>query len=385
MKNNYDVIVIGLGVAGAAALWRLAPQCKRLLGIDVGGPTHSYGSSHGESRIFRRAYWEGEKYLPLLNHADTLWNELEYLADRQLLFRTGGIFIGPGSSRVVAGSIETARQGEIEHEVWDASQIRKNFPAFKAHDEAQAVYEPGAYAISACDARLTMLNEAVRHGATAVFGDGITTIEDYGAGLRLKTKSGRYYTTGTVIITTGPWITDPLMPELSAYLEPRKIPIYWFTPKVGLEGLFSPENFPVFLYEYQDGSLLYGVPSIASSEPGVKIGFHNRQQISSTPNWKTVPVPQKSIEEVSAVVGDLFPGLHCSPKRARHCFYTMSQDESFLLGSSTRLNSVYFASACSGHGFKFAPAIGDALASLASGHEPSVPISVFSPSRFEAW
>ncbi|MGC6372202.1 FAD-dependent oxidoreductase [Pseudomonas sp. K2I15] len=247
----------------------------------------------------------------------------------------------------------------------------------------RAVYEPGAYAISACEARLGMLNDAVRQGAVTLFGDSVTTIEDFGSGLRLRTRNGHTYTAGAVIITTGPWIGDHLMPELKVYLEPRQVPVYWFTPKRGSEHLFSHKNFPVFLYEFLDGGLLYGVPSISSSEAGVKIGFHNRQQHSSYPGWKTLPVAQKSIEEISASVGAVFPNLDCLPARAKNCFYTMSQDESFLLGPSTRLSSVYFASACSGHGFKFAPAIGDALANLACGNQPKISISAFSPSRFE--
>ena len=383
MKNNYDVVVIGLGIVGAATLWRLAPNCKRVLGIEAAGPTHCYGSSHGGSRIFRRAYWEGEKYLPLLNRADDLWRELDLYGDRQLLFPTGGVFIGPESSRVVAGSIETARKGGIEHELWNTSKIRHNLPAYNAPDEMRAVYEPGAYAISASDARLGMLNEAVRQGAVTLFGESVTTLENLESGVRLRTRNGHTYTAGAVIITTGPWIADHLMPELKTYLEPRQVPVYWFTPKNGSEHLFSHKNFPVFLYELPDGGLLYGVPSINSSEPGVKIGFHNRQQNPSIPAWKTAPVSPKSIEEISAAVAAIFPNLDCSRVRAKNCFYTVSHDESFLLGPSTRLSSVYFASACSGHGFKFAPAIGDALANLACGSQTKISISAFSPSRFE--
>ncbi|CAM3387367.1 sarcosine oxidase [Pseudomonas gessardii] len=382
MKNYYDVIVVGLGIFGASALWRLASKGKRVLGVDAGGPTHCFGSSHGSSRIFRRAYWEGEKYLPLLNHADTLWNELEAVAQRKLLFRTGGIFIGHSDSRVVKGSTRTAKLSQIKHSLLTADKVCRHVPAFNIPHNFEALYEPGAYAISACDARLTMLNEAVHQGVVTLFGESVVSVKNNGAGATLKTKNGNSYTAKSVIVTTGPWIAEQLLPELKDYLETRKLPVYWFTPKTGSENIFSPENFPVFLYESSHGHLLYGVPSIVSNEPGVKIGFHNRQQIPTHPSWMEVQISQQSIEEISTIVSPLLPDLERLPARAKNCFYTMSKDESFLIGASTKLNSVYFASACSGHGFKFATAIGDALAHLVNGQDPSVSISEFSPTRF---
>lgn len=383
MKNAYDVIVIGLGVMGAAAVWRVAQKGAHVLGIDASGPTHCFGSSHGGSRIFRRAYWEGRRYLPLLEHADLLWNELEHATHQQLLFRTGGIFIGPQSSRVVSGSIQTAREGGIEHEVWTSSRIRRRFPAFNILEDAQAVYEPGAYAISACEARLGMLNEAVRHGATTQFGDAVFSLENHGAGLRVTTRSGCSYFTKAVIATTGPWMTH-LIPELIDCLKPRNVPLYWFKPKKDSEQLFSQAQFPVFLYESHDGSLLYGMPSIISNEPGVKIGFHNRQQAPAVPDWKIIPVTSNHSAQISEVIDSLLPALDRSPIHMKNCVYTMSPDESFLIGQSHAFNSTYFASACSGHGFKFAPAIGDALANMAVGQQPRVTLSAFSANRFDS-
>ncbi|MGY2210174.1 FAD-dependent oxidoreductase [Pseudomonas pergaminensis] len=134
MKNMYDVIVIGLGIMGASALWRVALKCNRVLGIDTSGPTHRHGSSQGESRIFRRAYWEGDKYLPLLNHANLLWNELEQSIMTQLLYRTGGLFIGSRSSQIIAGSIHTARQGKatLSMRYGTVQQLSKTFRHLKS-------------------------------------------------------------------------------------------------------------------------------------------------------------------------------------------------------------------------------------------------------------
>lgn len=382
MKNIHDVIVIGLGVMGAAALWRVASKCTSVLGIDAAGPTHCYGSSQGGSRLFRRAYWEGEKYLPLLNHANLLWHELEQLIDRQILFRTGGIFIGPNASCVVAGSIKTAEQGSIEHEIFTSSNARARFPAFNLQDDIRAIYEPGAYVISACDARLGMLNEAVRQGATLKFGERIVKLDNHNIGIRATTTKGHVYYAKSAIVATGPWIATDLVPELNNCLEPRRVPIYWFKPHIDSGKLFSKEHFPAFLYERNDGGILYGVPSIISNEPGVKIGFHNRQQDPATPDWKIAPVQSKYITEISETVKNLFPKLECLPIQAKNCFYTMSLDESFLIGTTKTLKATYFVSACSGHGYKFATSIGDALANMAVGQQPCFSLSAFSSDRF---
>lgn len=384
MKNVHDVIVIGLGVMGASALWRASQKCTKALGIDAAGPTHCYGSSHGESRIFRRAYWEGEQYLPLLNHADFLWHELAQSTDKKILFRTGGIFIGPKSSSVVDGSIKTANRGGIDHEVLTSSKIRGFLPAFNVHDGMHAVYEPGAYAISARDSRLEMMNEAVRHGARIEFGDNVVCLENHEAGVRATTKRGCTHYAKSVIVTTGPWMTNNLMKELTEHLEPRQVPIYWFSPKVNSERYFLKENLPVFLYEFENGDILYGAPSISSSEPGVKIGFHNRQQTPANADWKNTPIQQKHITEISEAITSIFPKLESLPTHVKNCFYTMSTDESFLIGKSKTLKKAYFASACSGHGYKFAPAIGDALANMAVGQKPCFSLSAFSVDRFSS-
>ncbi len=229
-----------------------------------------------------------------------------------------------------------------------------------------------------------MLSEAVKHGAVTTFGDTVANLENSKSGVIVTTENGDIYFARSVIITAGPWIAAHLMQELADYIDPRQVPIYWFKPKKHAEKSFSHEHFPVFLYERDDGGLLYGVPSITSSEPGVKIGFHNRQQTPALPVWKHAPVLESHIKDIASIVENTFPNLEPTPLQARHCFYTISRDESFLIGKSKSVKSAYFASACSGHGFKFAPAIGDALANMALGQESGFSLSAFSANRFDS-
>ncbi|TKC98176.1 N-methyl-L-tryptophan oxidase [Polyangium fumosum] len=379
-----DVVVIGLGIMGSAALWNLAEAGITVLGIEGGGPTHTGGSSHGGTRIFRRAYWEGEKYIGLLNRAHELWTALQDKTGRRLIIPTGGVFIGPRAAGVVAGSQRTAIADDIPHEMWDAARIRERLPAFQVTDDMQAIYEPAAYAIAAEEARLQMVNEAVRGAGTAWYGDPVESLGSTPHDVTVRTRSGQVVQAAAAVVTVGPWMGRRLVPELRPHLVPNRVPIYWFSPRPGRMEDFDHKRFPVFLYECQDGSLLYGIAAGTSAEQGVKIGFHNRQHVPADPDTAIPRVTDHQRQEIASYVAQIFPDLEPSPIDARLCYYTMSTDESFLIGASAQSPRVVYASACSGHGFKFATAIGEALAFLAQQKPPPVELSAFGAARFDA-
>lgn len=382
--RKFDVVIVGLGIMGGAALWNLSRSGLRVTGVEGGGPLHTKGSSHGGARIFRRAYWEGKSYLPLLNLAHAGWERLQSSSDKRLLVPTGGIFIGQRATNVVQGSLLTALQGNIPHESWDAITLRRRLPQFRISNDMHAVFEPGAYSIAAEDARLHMLTEAVENGAEIRFGESVESLHHAQDGVYLALKSGGRICAGAVIITIGPWIAKKLLPELDSYVTPNRVPVYWFKPRGGAESKFDAKNFPVFLYECNDGALLYGIPSGASGEAGVKIGFHNRQQLPSHPDRSAPPIDDSISREIVDYVSEIFPDLLPQPTKGKWCFYTMSTDESFLIGESQQFPGVYYASACSGHGFKFATGIGEILSCLAKRHAPPIDIANFHRERFKS-
>jgi sarcosine oxidase len=380
--KRIDVVVIGLGIMGSAAAWQLSRSGAAVLGIEAGSPTHDMGSSHGASRIFRRAYWEGSGYLPLLNLAHEGWMVLQAATERQLIFPGGGVFIGPGSRDVVAGSLRTAIEGGIPHAHWNAAEIRQHVPQFVLPDQMHAIYEPGAYAIAAEQARLQMLDESVRGGARLWHGERVRRLESTGKDVCIQLDSGTRVRASAAIVTAGPWMARQLLPELSPWLKPSRIPVYWFHPRPGQENSFRHGQFPLFLYHADDDALLYGIPSGVAGEEPVKIGFHNRQKTPADPDaLSTAPVPQALQDEIGSRVAAVLPGLQPVPCRSKWCWYTMSPDESFLLAESERHSRVFFASACSGHGFKFAPAIGRILAAMALQQPLPLNIDSYSPRR----
>lgn len=377
--QQYDVIVVGLGAMGAAALWRLSKAGARVLGLETHGPVHRHGSSHGATRIFRRAYFEGTSYLPLLNLAHAGWQELQATTPRRLTHATGAVFIGPQRSGLVEGSLRTASDGGIEHSRWDGAALRSRLPQFNIEAGMHALFEPGAYAVASEAGRLQMLDEAVRHGAEISYGIPAVAIAHGTAGLSITSRAGVVTRCKAAVVTAGAWMRE-LLPELAAHLAPKHVPVYWFEPRPGSEARFTSAAMPVFVYECSDGALLYGIPT-GMGERGVKIGLHNRQQL----DWADGPKPvlQASLrEEIGQYVARIFPDLVPEPVESHWCIYTQSPDGSFLIGAAQRIPGVYYASACSGHGFKFAPAIGSVLAALALQQQPPVGIDAFSVQRF---
>ncbi|AFY21035.1 N-methyl-L-tryptophan oxidase [Pseudomonas sp. UW4] len=381
MKCKYKVVVVGLGVVGSASLWRLSCSEREVLGVDSGAPVNLSASSHGASRIFRRAYWEGQSYLPLLSQSDKLWRELDRTCSRHLIFHTGGLFIGPVTSGVVPKSAATAQQGNINHALFSAERTAEFFPAFHILEGMEAVYEDGAYTIAADDSKLHMLNLAVRNGAEVRFGTSVASIIKTSQGLAVQFGGGELVHTERVILSIGAALGNTLISDLSGLLQPKSVPVYWFKPK-SKGDLDFLKGFPAFLYQLPDGRLLYGTPEIGTEEPGVKIGFHNYQQLRFDASTHAQPVKDSDVEQISACVEQIFPGLNSIPFASKKCIYTMSQDESFIIGESVDLSGVFYVSACSGHGFKFATGLGDVLARAALNGFLSEEVSIFYASRF---
>src|SRR4051795_6048100 len=146
---QFDVVVVGLGVTGAAALNRLARRGVRALGIERLTPGHDQGSSHGESRIIRLGYFEHPSYVPLLRRAYGLWHELEAEAQTKLLHITGILEIGPPGGEVVSGTLAASRLHGLPHEVMDAAETMQRFPAFKIPSDYVGVFQPDGGFIAA--------------------------------------------------------------------------------------------------------------------------------------------------------------------------------------------------------------------------------------------
>ncbi|MCB5164530.1 N-methyl-L-tryptophan oxidase [Streptomyces bambusae] len=380
MTSTYDAVVVGLGVFGAAASAALATRGASVLAVDAHGPTHSYGSSHGESRIFRRAYWEGTSYLPLLDRADRMWSELESAHGDVLAVRTGGLFMGDTAEGLVELSRATARAGGIAHEIWDAAEANARFDWLGLAPDFSVLHEPGAYTLLADRARLALIDAAVRAGAAVRFGERALAVSSTAEGATVRLGSGETVSCGAVVLAAGPWSNDFLADELPGLLRPHRVPVYWFRTR----SADGNEGMPAFVYESASGDVLYSCPEWGRGGREIKIGFHNRQQDPGDPSdLAPHPVGPADRAEITEVVSRFLPGIDPEPVRSATCFYTMTPDGGFVIDRVRSAPRLVYSASCSGHGFKFAPAVGECLAQLALGEKPDTDLTAFARARFD--
>lgn len=374
-RETFDIGVVGLGAVGSATLWHLARRGVRAVGLDRHTPPHHFGSSHGRSRIIRAAYHEHPLYVPLVQRAFTLWRDLEQSPDRQLLTLCGGIIIGPRGGTLVTGAGQSARLHGIQHEEWSASEIRRRFPAFHVPDDYAAVWEPGAGMLDPERCIEAML-AAARRGPVRIAVE--TPVIGWTAdrnGVTIAT-AGRDFHVSRLVLAAGAWIPE-LLPGLPLPLQPERVVQCWFTPAANPDQ-FATDRFPVFLIEDQQRRLFYGLPDAGH---GLKAAFHHAGEATTLS-----AVPRRVSPDESGLVGRALaawlPDAAGPLRDATVCVYTNTPDGHFLIDRHPGAPHVIFASCCSGHGFKFAPALGEVLADLATGATPAFDLAPFRLARF---
>ncbi|HLZ28735.1 MAG TPA: N-methyl-L-tryptophan oxidase [Chloroflexota bacterium] len=354
----YDVIIVGLGAMGSAAAYQLAHRGQRVLGLDAFPRGHTLGSSHGETRIIRMAYFEHPNYVPLLRRAYELWDQTAAASSTQLLHLTGGLFIGPPQGDLVAGSLRSAQTHGLPHALLDADEIRRRFPMLRPQSHEVGVFEERAGVLlpeRCIDAQLDLAAAAgadLRHAAaverwTARGGEVVVdTAAERFAGARL-------------ILTAGAW-AGKLLRELELPLQPERIPLFWF------EALRDPHQFdlgqmPIWIWHDPAGAF-FTTPHVAW--PGVKIGKHHSLQYVD-PDTVEREVSAADEAPLRSFLERCVPDLAGSIAQSRVCMYTNTPDEHFLIDVHPAHPAVVYACGFSGHGFKFASVVGEILADLA--------------------
>jgi sarcosine oxidase len=144
VEGAFDVIVVGLGAMGSATVYHLSKQHTKVLGLEAFTPAHDKGSSHGESRIIRQAYFEDPAYVPLVLRAYELWDELHNESNEEILSITGGVAIGSPQRALITGCLKSAKRYGLEHDLLNARDMRQRFPQFALADNEVAFYEEKA-------------------------------------------------------------------------------------------------------------------------------------------------------------------------------------------------------------------------------------------------
>lgn len=369
-----DVIVVGLGAVGSAAAYHLARCGQRVLGLDRFPVPHPHGSTHGDSRIIRKAYFEGAHYLPLLERAYTLWRDLEAETGEPLMQLHGGLNIGLPDSEVVTGAQHSAESYGLPYERLSAREVAARFPAFELPPDHIAIYEPDAGLLAPEACLRAHLRRAEHHGAALHFGETVLHWEATGHNVRVTTDRSTYEA-AALVVCAGGWLAD-VLPALGVPLTIERQVTAWFRP--GMEGL-QPAVCPVFIWEYAPDFACYGLPDVGR---GLKVGVHHTGDEVAHPDDLARAVEATDSEDVRALVRNLLPTADAPPSDAAMCFYTNTPDQHFLIDRHPGHPHVVFASACSGHGFKASNAVGEALAQIVCNGQPTLDLAAFSLDRF---
>ena len=363
---------------GAATVRSLARAGSRVVGFDRLRPPHTLGSSHGHTRIIREAYYEHPLYVPLVRRAYELWSELERESSQPLLHVTGGLMAGPASGPLVRGATASAQAHGIRHELLDARGIVGRFPALAPEPHWIGLVEERAGMLFPERCIEAMLAGANAGGATLRFGVEVRGWRRNGRVVRLDTTEGPC-DVGRVIVAAGPWLPDlegcvgtrlPLVVE-------RQLS-HWFTPSDPDHQRWQPGHMPIALWEVtEDGEVFATFPKFG---PGVKCGMHHAGSVTSPDAVNRFVHPEED-EAARTQLERVMPGAGGQCVESRVCLYTNTPDRHFLIDWSEG-GRVLIVSPCSGHGFKFAPAIGEVAAQLALHDLTWIDIAPFSLSRF---
>jgi sarcosine oxidase len=371
-SEPFDVIVVGVGGLGSAAVFHLARSGLRVLGIERFGVPNEQGSSHGVTRIIRLAYYEDPSYVPLLRRAYELWRKLEELAGEQLLHITGSLDAGPPDSFVFEGSLRSCIEHGLEHEVVDGADVNRRFPGYRLPAESMAVFQPDGGFLLPERCIVAHVEAARASGAAVHANERVLKWEPAEGGVRVTTDRA-VYEAERLVLAAGAWEGEltglPVVAErqVLAWLHPLR-------PE-----LFSPERFPVFNLIVEEGRY-YGFPVFGI--PGFKFGRYHHLEEEGEPDLLDREPSRRDEQVLREFAERYFPDGAGATSSLKACLFENTPDEHFLLGLHPDHDNVIVAGGGSGHGFKFASVIGEIVGQLACSESPPLDIGLLSPTRF---
>ncbi len=370
---NYDAIVLGLGGMGSAAAAALARRGVRVLGLEQFGFAHHRGSSHGRTRIIRTAYYEHPAYVPLVRRAFTLWAELEARTGKELLTPCPCLCVGIPGGELMTGVRRAAVEHGLPVETLSAKEVESQFPQFRIPDGFAGTLEQsaGILAVEACVQ--AHLHDATTHGADLRADEPVIAWRAVGDGVEVRTAKGTY-TAGRLVITAGAWATS-LLAGIGVPLTVMRQVMWWF----GTDAAFARDRFPVFLLDTPAGAY-YGMPSVG--DEGMKCARHYGAPELPSPDEVSWTIEPGEVADVRAFLGRHLPAADGPPVAAEVCMYTLTPDRHFVIDRHPHFPQVAVACGFSGHGFKFAPTVGEILADLTTTGRTDHPIALFRAGRF---
>lgn len=372
--QHYDIAIIGAGAMGSATAYHLCSSGRKILVLDRHVPPHHLGSSHGESRIIREAYFEHPMYVPLVRQSYALWNQLEQESGKTLFLKTGGLMIGDRNHKLFRGAAQSAAAHHVPVELLNREQLQARYPVFRPDKDMAALLELNAGILFPELCIETQIALARASGVQFNFNETALQLERKQDSITIVTEQNRY-TAGKLILAAGAWMTS-LLPELKLPLEVKRQVLHWFNYAETDTAKFDPQHFPIFIWEHRPDYLFYGFPDLGH---GFKVAIHHRG-MQTTADAIDRNVYEEEIAEISSLVHRYFNAT-LAYRNSAVCMYTNTPDEHFIIDHHPDCDDILIASACSGHGFKFSSAIGKILADLALDQLPDFDIRAFRMNR----
>ena len=373
--TKYDVIVLGLGAMGSAALYQLASKNVSVLGIDQYDPPHRLGSTHGESRITRLACGEGTMYSALAKRSHRIWTELEKELDVDLM-RLNGLAVigGPRGAhrhhnrRFVETTEEAAELAGVSYERLSPAELMARHPAFRIADDEKVYYDKDSGYVMPEACVRAQLVRARQRNADIKTNERVISYESMSGGVRVTTERG-VYDAGQLIITAGPWLPQLLKASIPVKFTVRRQVLYWFAlaDRKALQ-MYKPENFPVYIWMVPDRDQnIYGFPAIGGVSDGMKVATEQELTEDTPESASRIVSDEERSEMYETYVEPFFNGVTSQCVRAEVCLYTLVKDARFIVDRHPDMQNVLVASPCSGHGFKHSGGVGEVLTNLALG------------------
>lgn len=380
--NHYDVIVIGVGTMGAPACWYLAKNKYRVLGLEQFDIPHDQGSHAGQSRLIRKAYYEHSNYVALLERAYDNWLQIEEETGAKLYYKTGLLYFGEPSSVLIEGTRETGKQFNIPLDVLTSQEATKRFPATKFMEHHQVLFEPDAGFITPEKSIATYTADAILKGADIRAREKVINW-NYKNGIVEVITDRNKFTADRIIFTAGAW-TKKVVPLLPAELKITRQIIAWVNPKEWNK--FTIGNFPCWFMNDDDGNLFYGFPILPSKDFAGPVGLklaHHKPGDPTDPDHVDRSIKPGEEKVLTDTLDKYFHGAAGNVLAMKICMYNNSADADFIIDFVPGTGSqAVVATGFSGHGFKFASAVGEIVADLATKGKSDMPLDFVRLDRF---
>lgn len=377
MTATFDVIVIGVGGMGSAAVYALARQGQNVLGLEQFDIPHDRGSSHGVTRIIRLAYYEHPSYVPLLRRSYELWRALESNAGERLLYITGAIDAGPEGGGLFEGSLLSCQAHDLPHEVLTGPELGKRFPGYQLPASIRVLLQPDGGFLRAESCIVAFVEAAHALGAEIRAREPVLAWRADGEKVTVTTTRGAYEA-AALVITAGAW-AGKVVPALAPHARPERQVLAWFQPR--RPALFQPSTFPVFNLLVEEGRY-YGFP--VHGVPGVKVGRYHHLGEEADPDALHRDCNARDEAVLRTFTARYLPDAAGPTMALRTCMFTNTPDEHFVLDLHPEHPNVSVAAGFSGHGFKFCSVIGEILADLAVHRQTPHDLRMFRMARFGA-